>query len=474
MANWRCAESSKGQKEFLPALQQHLQRLDLVTSNERLQQQFLLAAFGMLCPAYSNNSYPQGLAMTLMDLLVEHKPPNADEATSGREVSHKSIVPIGLSGLQLDSDYQTALGKPQKLEPPSGAPKTLMQLLYLFIQRLEYMSVYQHRDNVTQAELSWCKAQNGVSKSSLVSLLAAMDVLHEHETWALAWHNLGWFTWCKDKKTPLQLKRSVASLYAFNILSDKHLLQIKRYSEGKLESKFAEALASEAAAQLLAEEDKAAAKAASKKAKKHRQKQAKQQTQSLQAETAAASAHELQPEDDHAESSDGQLADEFQQSLLMEPELKDSTQTAVQSQMTSHTDPQAEYVHSARSEGTADAVSNQQQASHQLSCDAAQSDGGNADNAVEPCDKKQQTAPEPDGQAGSRDSHFLQSLFCCPITQTMMTDPVIAADGRTYERSAMAEWLQCHSTSPVTGHPLPRKRLIPNLAAKSAIAAHQS
>ena len=77
---------------------------------------------------------------------------------------------IGQAALSVNfaaADYQTALGKPQKLEPPSGAPKTLMQLLYLFIQRLEYMSVYQHQDNVTQAELSWCKAQNGVSKISL-------------------------------------------------------------------------------------------------------------------------------------------------------------------------------------------------------------------------------------------------------------------------------------------------------------------
>ena len=198
---------------------------------------------------------------------------------------------------------------------------------------------------------------------------------------------------------------SVKSAFLPSLANSVHDLQ---------ESKFAEALASEAAAQLLAEEDKAAAKAASKKAKKHRQKQAKQQTQSLQAEAAAASAHELQPEDDHAESSDGQLADEFQQSLMMEPELKDSTQTAVQPKMTSHTDPKAQDTHSARSEGT---VSSQQQASHELSCDAAQSDGGDAGSAVEPCDKKQQTAPEPDGQAGPRDSHFLQSLFCCPITQ---------------------------------------------------------
>ena len=65
------------------------------------------------------------------------------------------------------ADYQTALGKPQKLEPASGAPKALMQLLYLLVQRLEYMSVCQHQDNVTQADLSWYKAQNGVSKSSL-------------------------------------------------------------------------------------------------------------------------------------------------------------------------------------------------------------------------------------------------------------------------------------------------------------------
>ena len=38
--------------------------------------------------------------MTLMDLLVEHKPPNADEAASSREVSHECMLPIGLSGLQ--------------------------------------------------------------------------------------------------------------------------------------------------------------------------------------------------------------------------------------------------------------------------------------------------------------------------------------------------------------------------------------
>ena len=32
----------------------------------------------------------------------------------------------------------------------------------------------------------------------------------------------------------------------------------------------------------------------------------------------------------------------------------------------------------------------------------------------------------------------------------MMVDPVIAADGHTYERAAIQQWLQTHPTSPVT------------------------
>ena len=54
----------------------------------------------------------------------------------------------------------------------------------------------------------------------------------------------------------------------------------------------------------------------------------------------------------------------------------------------------------------------------------------------------------------------------------MLVDPVIAADGRIYERATMTEWLQHHSTSPVTGQELLHKRLVQNMAAKSVIAAH--
>jgi hypothetical protein len=54
---------------------------------------------------------------------------------------------------------------------------------------------------------------------------------------------------------------------------------------------------------------------------------------------------------------------------------------------------------------------------------------------------------------------------------TTFSDPVIAADGHSYERSAIEAWLQHHNTSPLTNLPLPHKHLVPNRAIKSAIAS---
>ena len=44
------------------------------------------------------------------------------------------------------------------------------------------------------------------------------------------------------------------------------------------------------------------------------------------------------------------------------------------------------------------------------------------------------------------------------------TEPVIAADGYTYEKKAIEEWLKDHDTSPTTGEKLESTVLIPNLA----------
>ncbi len=54
-----------------------------------------------------------------------------------------------------------------------------------------------------------------------------------------------------------------------------------------------------------------------------------------------------------------------------------------------------------------------------------------------------------------------------------MVDPVIAADGRTYERTAMEDWLQHHHTSPVTGDLLLHTRLVPNVVARAAMSHQQ-
>jgi hypothetical protein len=50
-----------------------------------------------------------------------------------------------------------------------------------------------------------------------------------------------------------------------------------------------------------------------------------------------------------------------------------------------------------------------------------------------------------------------------------MTDPVTTADGHTYERKAIEQWLQEHNTSPLTNQPLEHKNLVPAIALRQAI-----
>jgi len=57
------------------------------------------------------------------------------------------------------------------------------------------------------------------------------------------------------------------------------------------------------------------------------------------------------------------------------------------------------------------------------------------------------------------------------LWQVLLVDPVVAADGHTYERSAAELWLHTQVTSPVTGALLPHTRLVPNVIIKGAIAS---
>ena len=58
----------------------------------------------------------------------------------------------------------------------------------------------------------------------------------------------------------------------------------------------------------------------------------------------------------------------------------------------------------------------------------------------------------------------------CAITQELMVDPVLAEDGRTYERSAIVKWLATKSTSPLDPScRLDVSRLMTNRAMKEQI-----
>ena len=56
----------------------------------------------------------------------------------------------------------------------------------------------------------------------------------------------------------------------------------------------------------------------------------------------------------------------------------------------------------------------------------------------------------------------------CPITHEIMTDPVIATDGRTYERKAIMHWFKYSDKSPCTNLVIDHK-LIPNFQFKNLI-----
>jgi hypothetical protein len=52
----------------------------------------------------------------------------------------------------------------------------------------------------------------------------------------------------------------------------------------------------------------------------------------------------------------------------------------------------------------------------------------------------------------------------------VMRDPVVAADGHTYERAGAERWFAQHgAVSMVTGAPLPHVHLVPNQASRSSL-----
>ncbi|AQL01875.1 U-box domain-containing protein 33 [Zea mays] len=90
--------------------------------------------------------------------------------------------------------------------------------------------------------------------------------------------------------------------------------------------------------------------------------------------------------------------------------------------------------------------------------------------AVDEAMKDATTVPSASSSRPVSDENNTPSYFICPISQDVMSDPRIAADGFTYEAEAIRSWLDSgHDTSPMTNMPLEHDELVPNRALRSAI-----
>ena len=87
-----------------------------------------------------------------------------------------------------------------------------------------------------------------------------------------------------------------------------------------------------------------------------------------------------------------------------------------------------------------------------------------ADNAPNSCSHHLFTHPTPLSSASLADLGGSCPACICPITQDVMEDPVVCADGHSYERAAITQWLLARDTSPCTNAPLLHKNVVPNHA----------
>eukprot|EP00882_Tetradesmus_deserticola_P009062 GHRQ01009559.1.p2 GENE.GHRQ01009559.1~~GHRQ01009559.1.p2 ORF type:complete len:194 (+),score=83.78 GHRQ01009559.1:1177-1758(+) len=59
--------------------------------------------------------------------------------------------------------------------------------------------------------------------------------------------------------------------------------------------------------------------------------------------------------------------------------------------------------------------------------------------------------------------------FLCPISMQVMTQPVVAPSGGSFNRPALMDWIRQHHTDPVSGAPLRSDQVFPNLAMRDLI-----
>ncbi|KAA6428842.1 MAG: U-box domain-containing protein [Trebouxia sp. A1-2] len=188
-----------------------------------------------------------------------------------------------------------------------------------------------------------------------------------------------------------------------------------------------------ASKQLLAEEEQVTARAAAKKVKKQKQKAKKQDSKAQQAPAQLQAVHT------------GDMPDA---ALDAAASVTNASQGEVGSQQTDSTEEPQD----------ASLTGTTQQTAEELPPPTKSQNGGLSEANTSCTDSEADT---------------VERLLQCPLTKKIMTEPVVAADGHTYERAAVQDWLLHHKMSPVTGVSLAHTRLVPNVLIRSVLARHQ-
>ncbi|KAL0021774.1 hypothetical protein WJX79_008213 [Trebouxia sp. C0005] len=404
-----------------------------------LQLLILRAAWLSVNDRVAYQYFGQHAAVLCMAWFVQHSESGRwpDLLTTAHSLDQDEVLPDLEPCFQICAQYGRIRpeGGPA---PPAAAFTAVQYVLVRLVQR--HMKLALHIQKVRGSNGGKRPAPRDASAATVSDERAAANLRHlldaalrsvesmrQDPLWVPVIAGLKDHAWCSgDKKAAADFTHLLTGTGRIGNLSAAVAQRVQAcllpLGSGSVDR--TEASAETALQQLMAEEDEAAAKAAAKRAKKLKQKLKKQQgQQSLSHSEEGSSSPDTasKPEGSPSQGSDEGLP---LAALDIDDTLEEGTPR----------------LHTAQGDGSQ----------------------GQNDRAL-----GQLETVSAIGQDGDFD--FIQSIFSCPITKVTMVEPVIAADGHTYERAALEEWLLQHVTSPVTGDFLPHTRIVPNVLIKSAI-----
>lgn len=84
-------------------------------------------------------------------------------------------------------------------------------------------------------------------------------------------------------------------------------------------------------------------------------------------------------------------------------------------------------------------------------------------------EKNEQTGNVEDHELEFKDGKELMESFICPISQTLIKEPVSTKYGHLYEKEEIERWVKKYNTCPMTSKSLTMEDLHPQYAVKQAI-----